>query len=103
MTTEVETIIEIVEIEIYGRESRKPPPAKLYRVKIDGQTYDFAQREVTGRELLERAGKSPPERFQIDKRVHGGRFIPIGLAETVDLGEPGIEVFETFPLDEHEG
>lgn len=96
-------VVEIVEIEIYGRRNEKPPHARVYRVKIDGQPYDFTQRIVLGRDILERAGKRPPERFQLDKKVHGGRFIPVGLAEKVDLGEPGIEVFETFPLDEREG
>jgi hypothetical protein len=96
-------LVEIVEIEIYGRRNERPPHARVYRVKIDGEPYDFTQRRVLGRDILERANKRPPERFQLDKKVHGGRFIPVGLAETVDLGEPGIEVFETFPLDEREG
>jgi hypothetical protein len=102
-TEEIEVIVELVEIEIYGRENRRPPRAKVYRVKIDGVLYDFTQREVTGRQLLERAGKNPPERYQLDKRNHGGKYVPVGLAEVVDLCEPGIEVFETFPLDEREG
>ena len=54
-------------------------------------------------EPLVKAGKTPPEHYEIEKRVHGGKYIPVGLDEHVDLGEPGIEVFETFPLDETEG
>jgi hypothetical protein len=101
----VETVevIEIVEIEIYGRDNRPPPPAKSYKVKIDHEHYVFHQRRVTGRELLVKAGKTPPDHYEIEKRVHGGKYIPVGLDEHVDLGEPGIEVFETFPLDETEG
>ena len=102
-TVEVIEIVEIVEIEIYGRDNRPPPPAKSYKVKIDHEHYILHQRLVTGRELLVKAGKTPPENYEIEKRVHGGKYVPVGLDEQVDLGEPGIEVFETFPLDETEG
>jgi len=100
---DVEIVVEIIEIEIYGRENRTPPAAKAYKVKIDHHHYVFHTRVVTGRELLVKAGKTPPDHYEIEKRVHGGQYIPIGLDQRVDLGEPGIEVFETFPLDETEG
>jgi len=96
-------VLEIVEIEIFGRENRPPPPAKAYKVRIDHEKYVFESRWVTGRELLAKAGKTPPEKYEIEKRVHGGHYVPVGLDQKVDLGEPGIEVFETFPLDETEG
>lgn len=99
----VEIMVEIVEIEVFGRENRRPPPAKAYKVKIDHDYYIFEKRRVSGRELLLKAGKTPPEHYEIEKRVHGGKYVPVGLDEVVDLGEPGIEVFETFPLDETEG
>jgi hypothetical protein len=96
-------IVEIVEIEIYGRDNRPPPPAKAYQVRIDHERYVFETRHVTGRTLLMKAGKTPPEHYEIEKRMHGGKYVAVGLDEMVDLGEPGIEVFETFPLDETEG
>ena len=99
----IEVLVEIVEIEMFGRENRPPPPAKAYKVKIDHSHYIFHKRRITGRELLLKAGKTPPEHYEIEKRVHGGKYVPVGLDEVVDLGEPGIEVFETFPLDETEG
>ncbi|TAJ68737.1 MAG: hypothetical protein EPO51_24675 [Phenylobacterium sp.] len=95
--------IDIVDIEECGRENRCPPPAHRYKVKIDGKPYVFDKRVVTGREILEMAGKTPPERYELEKRVHGGAYIAIDLTECVDLGEKGIEVFESFPLDETEG
>lgn len=96
-------VIDIVDIEEYGRENRPPPHAHRYKVKIDHIHFVFDHRYVTGRQLLERANKLPVTRYEIEKRMHGGHFVPIGLDEKVDLGEPGIEVFETFPLDETEG
>lgn len=95
--------VDIVDIEQCGRENRCPPPAHRYKVKIDGQPYIFDKRHVNGRELLARAGKLPIERYELEKRMHGGHYVSIALDDCVDLGEPGIEVFETFPLDETEG
>ncbi|MFZ0268197.1 multiubiquitin domain-containing protein [Caulobacter sp.] len=96
--------VDIVDIEECGRENRCPPTAHRYKVKIDGMPYIFDKRHVTGRELLERASKTPVERYELEKRMHGGHYISVPLDEPpVDLGEPGIEVFETFPLDETEG
>lgn len=98
----VEGEVEEVDVEVFAREGRAPPPARRYRVRIDGKPYVFEVRLVTGRDILEKAGKTPPERFQLDQRIRG-KFEPVGLGETVDLGRPGLEVFETFPLDEREG
>lgn len=95
--------VDIVDVEEHGRENHCPPPAHRYKIKVDGKPFVFEKRFVTGREILEMAGKTPPERYELEKRMHGGNYIAILLAETVDLGEKGIEVFETFPLDETEG
>ena len=95
--------IDIVDIEECGRKNCPPPPAKAYKVKIDGKPYVFESRFATGKVLLERAGKTPVTRYELEKRMHGGKYVPIGLEQRVDLAECGIEVFETFPLDETEG
>lgn len=96
-------VIEIVDIEECGRDNRPPPVAHSYRVKIDHVYHVIRKRFVTGRELLVIAEKKPPEHYEIEKRMHGGHYVAIELEQTVDLGECGIEVFETFPLDETEG
>lgn len=95
--------VDIVDVEECGRENRHPPNGHRYRVKIDHDYHIVAKRIVTARELLTIAGKVPPEKFELEKRVHGGGYVSLDLDEKVDLGEPGIEVFETFPLDETEG
>lgn len=95
--------VDIVDVEEHGRENRCPPPARRYKIKVDGKPFVFEKRFVNGREILEKASKTPPERYELEKRMHGGHYVAIGLTETIDLGEKGIEVFETFPLDETEG
>jgi len=96
-------VIDIVDIEECGRDNRPPPPARRYKVKIDHEYFVFDHRFVTGRELLERANELPVTKYEIEKRMHGGHYVAIEYDQKVDLGEPGIEVFETFPLDETEG
>lgn len=96
-------VFEIVDIEECGRDNRPPPLAHSYRVKIDHEHHVIRKRFVTGRELLVIAGKKPPEHYEIEKRMHGGHYVAVELDQSVDLGECGIEVFETFPLDETEG
>jgi len=96
-------VIDIVDIEEHGRHNRLPPLAHRYKVKIDHVYFVFDHRFVTGRGLLERAGKVPVTKYELEKRMHGGHYVAVGLDERVDLGECGIEVFETFPLDETEG
>jgi|GEM_PF-2761983 len=95
--------VDIVDIEECGRENRPPPPAHRYKVRIDHDKYVFDQRFVTARQLLERAGKTPVDRYELEKRVYGGHYVSLELDDKTDLGECGIEVFESFPLDEKEG
>ena len=102
--TTVEGIeVDLVDLEEYAGASRKPPPARRYRVKIDHDHYVIEKRFIIARELLELAGKTPPESYELEKRMSGGNYVPLELDQEVDLGEPGIEVFESFPLDETEG
>ncbi|MEA3011770.1 MAG: hypothetical protein QOD42_315 [Sphingomonadales bacterium] len=96
-------IVEIVDIEECGRNNTPPPQAHRYKVKIDHIYHVFDHRFVTGREILEAGGKTPIEKYELEKRLHGGHYVAIEPDEKVDLGECGIEVFETFPLDETEG
>ncbi|MGN6691138.1 MAG: multiubiquitin domain-containing protein [Sphingopyxis sp.] len=96
-------IVDIVDVEECGRANQTPPHAHRYKVKIDHIYRVFDRRFVTGREILVAGGKTPIEKYELEKRLHGGHYVSIGVDEKVDLGECGIEVFETFPLDETEG
>lgn len=96
-------VVEIVDLEEYGRSNRKPPPAKRYRIRIDKQHYVVDVPSMTGRQLLLLAGKTPPDRWTISQKFHGGRTQPIGLDDAVDFTAPGVERFMTLPLDQNEG
>ncbi len=102
-TEEVVEVVEIIEIEVYARSGRKPPKAKHYRIRIDKTQYVVDVAEMSGRQLLELAGKVPPENYMLTMKVHGGRPKPIGLNDVASFVEPGVERFVTLPRDQTEG
>lgn len=96
-------VLDLVEIEEYGKANKKPPRAKRYRIRIDKIKYDVDVPRMTGRQLLVLAGKTPPERYVISQKFCGGRSDPVGPDEVVDFTRPGVERFMTLPLDQTEG
>src|SRR5262245_39545492 len=98
-----EEIHEEVEIEVYGKKNVRPPKAKKYVIRIDKVKYKVEVPSMTGRQLLVLAGKTPPEKYSISQKLHGGQVKTIGLDEKADFTQPGIERFMTLPLDQTEG
>lgn len=94
---------EVIDVEEYSKANKPIPHGKHYMIKVDTKKVEMTKQIVTGREILEAAGKMPPERFQLNQKLRGGMVKKIGLDETVDLAEPGIERFMTIPLDQTEG
>lgn len=74
-----------------------------YRIKIDKNEYEVQKQHITGKEILELAGKLPPEQFELRQKMHDGKTQKIALTAVIDLAEPGIERFMTLPLDQQEG
>jgi hypothetical protein len=94
---------EVVDLEAYAREGKTPPPARSYRIRIDKAHFEVQGPGMTGRALLDLAGKRPPERYRIDMKFHGGQTRKVELDETADFTTPGLERFMTLPLDQTEG
>jgi hypothetical protein len=101
-TAEVETD-EVIDIEEYAKSGRKPPRASRYRIRIDKQYHVVGVSRMTGRELLNLAGKTPATNYMISQKLHGGQVRKIALDEPVDFTAPGVERFMTLPLDQTEG
>lgn len=76
---------------------------KPYKIQIDKQHYDVQAPTITGRALLELAGKTPIEQFALYLKVQGGQPQRLQLNEEIDLRAPGTEKFLTLPLDQTEG
>ncbi len=96
-------VIDEIEIELFGKENKTPPKARVYVLRIDKSTYRTREVLLTGKQLLELTQKQPIEQFKIFQKLHGGQRKEIKYEETVDLRTKGIERFQTVPLCETEG
>jgi hypothetical protein len=88
---------EIIDIEIYTNEGKHPPIGKHYKVKIDGEYYIFHHHIVTGKDILEKACKTPVECHSLYQKFKDCDFNKISLDEKVDLAKHGIEHFVVKP------
>jgi hypothetical protein len=103
-TVEKNSIVEeIIDLEEYAKADRKPPRAKSYRIRIDKKHYVVHVPAMTGRELLNLAGKTPASDYVIFQHVRGKKPEKIGLDEKADFTTPGVERFRTIPVDQTEG
>jgi Multiubiquitin len=103
-TSDTEEILDtVVDIEECSRTGRKPPRARHYRLRIDKKPYVVDTPHLTGRALLELAGKTPPEKWILRQIFRNGPAVPIGLDQKVDLTTQGVEKFSTMPKDISDG
>lgn len=95
-------IVEFVDIEEYAKRGEKPPRAHQYKFRIDDCSYTTSKAELTGREILAFAGKTP-EAYQLRERLRHGRVVAIAPDEIVNLREHGVERFVTIPKENTDG
>ncbi len=67
-----------------------------FELKLNGQVFQ-ANKVITGREILENAGLTPAEDYELLLKIDKKEFEPIQLGEHVDLSTPGIEAFRAQP------
>lgn len=94
---------DVVDLEEYARDGKKPPNAKTYRFKVNDQRITVNNPIVTGREVLTLAGLVPPENYTLRLKAAGQKPEKVGLDEKIDLRRPGIEKFKALPRDQTEG
>ncbi len=94
---------EIADLEEYALRGERPPRCGRYRIRIDRERFVVLEPCLTGHELLELAGKCPPERFRILQRFRGGKNVEIKHRDKADFTTPSVERFITLPLDQHDG
>jgi hypothetical protein len=99
----MEALRDHIDIEEYALTNQKPPKHGKYLIKIDKNKYPVSVETMTGREILQLAGKIPPEHFQLRQKLIGQNATKIDLSGQVDFTQPGIEKFMTIPLDQTEG
>lgn len=101
--TEEEIRDEIADLEEYARRGERPPRCRGYRIKIDGEHFIVHDPSITGREVLELAGLTPPANYTLRVTLAGQKPEKVGLDDKVDLTRRGIEKFKSLPRDQTEG
>lgn len=99
---EIVIVEDIIDLEQYARQKKKPPHARGYRIRIDKEYKEVHVPEMTGRQILALVSKTP-ETYLLSQKIHGGQVVPIGADQKVDFRHPGIERFQTLALDPTEG
>lgn len=94
---------EPIDLEALAKAGHQPPKAKRYKIRIDRQYYVVSVPQMTGRQLLELAGKLPPTGFMISQKFCHGEAKKIGLDEIAEFTTKGVERFMSLPLDQTEG
>jgi hypothetical protein len=99
----VEAILaELVDIEEFAKRGEKPPRAHQYKFRIDDHFYTTSKAELTGREILAFAGKTP-EQYFLRQRLRHGQVEQVTPDQVVDLREHGVERFITIPRENSDG
>lgn len=93
----------VEDIEESAKEGRSPRRAKRYRIRIDKEHHIVEVAQMTGRDLLNLAGKQPVEQWSVFQRFSAGERKKIGVDEVADFTTPGVERFVTVPLDQTDG
>ena len=100
----VEAVLDdIIDLEEYAKLGKRPPLAKGYRIRINGDPYVIHNPTLTGREVLTLAGLLPAEDYTLRVKLVGERPRKIGLDDKVDLRQPGVEKFKALPRDQTDG
>lgn len=92
-----------INVEQFAKEGKEVPKGQIYIITVDRQNFKVNEECMTGREILVLAGKTPPERFQLNQRLRGGKVSKVGYDQTACFTDPGVEKFMTIPLDQTEG
>jgi hypothetical protein len=98
-----EVILELIEIEEHAATRKRKPKAKVYAFRVGKTRIEVTDPIITGRRILELAGKVPPDKYTLRQVEHGGVLKPIGLDQEVDLRAPCIERFRAMPRTAQDG
>lgn len=78
-----------------------PNPPVTYKIRINKDNFDWPKSTITGAEILTLVKKDPAKNAAY-QFVHG-KPQRVQPTQEVDLTDPGVERFETLPLDQTEG
>jgi hypothetical protein len=98
-----EIVDETIDLEEYAKLGKRPPLAKGYRIRVNGEPFVVLEPTATGRAILTLAGLFPAEDYTLRVKLAGEKPRKVELDETVDLRHRGVEKFKALPRDQTEG
>lgn len=93
---------EIIDLEEYAAQGKKPPKDRRYRIKVNKEPFVFNIPNPTREQILETAGLVPTDKWDLRLKINGGHRL-IRKGERVDLTEPGVEKFKAITTDQTDG
>jgi len=103
LVEEVEEFLEVVDVELLAATGKRKPRGKVYVFRVGKHRFEVTDPIITGRHILEIAGKLPPEKYTLRQVLHGDKTQVIELEEKVDLRAPGVERFRAMPRTAQDG
>ncbi len=99
---EEEILEELIDLEEWVKAKKKPCKAKRYRIRIDKEKFVVSVHEMTGKDILALAGKTP-DKYLLSQKFHGGRVEPVKPDQVVEFHRCEVERFQTLAKDPTEG
>lgn len=101
-TAAPEELIEEADLEQLAQAGKPVPNARRYIFKVNDRKGVSEKPKITGAEILTETKFVPPKDFTLSMK-RGKEWVPVKLTDTVDLREPGIEIFRANPKDATDG
>jgi|ERR1700730_6925829 len=74
-------------------------PQRKFKIKIDDKPFEVVDPLITGRQILDLAGKRPASDYVVLQYLPDGLLEEVRLDETSDIRAKGVERFITFLSD----
>lgn len=96
--------IDVVDIELYGKECKEIPPARRYKIKIDKDYHIVNDRYISHDMLISLGGKPNVALYDVYKFMNGNpKPIKINPGTNVDLTEQCLVRFVLQPKEQQDG
>ena len=91
--------IEVIDIEIFTKEGKKPPIGHRYKIRVGDQSYIFDHHIITGQDIFNKIGLTPVECFWLYQKLKGCDFERVHLQDEINLIEHKVETFIVKPTE----
>src|SRR5579872_2239442 len=77
---------------------------KLFHIQVNGKPFEVPGPTITVAEIINLAGKAPPDKYAVYRRIHGHQQPnPLPPDQPVDLNVPGGDQFLVLPKVQPDG